>query len=136
MTLTAKGIDTILHEICQYKDKDDEKNAFLADLTDMFKDSLLSLSEVQTYHEAIVVNRHDDDGSSGGENDAACTHVHIPRPIRWILYTNEDWKSFKFNKRGALVRHLMTEVPVEEIIAIHKYVSNDNTKMNVKNVSI
>ena len=136
MTLTAKGIDTILQEICQYEDKAEERTLFLSELTDVFKDELLTLSEVETYHKAILINRKMTDNGSGGENDAACTYAHIPRAIRWILYTNQDWRGFNFNRRRALIRHLMTEYPVEELIAIHNYAKNKKTRMTVKNVSI
>ena len=133
LSLMSRSFDLILVKICGPDSIQGE--SFIYSLTEFFSDRLLTVSEVQTYHAAITEHREARDFCSGGESDPLCSYIHIPRSLRWLMYTNDDWKAFNFNKEKALVRHLLTEYPVADVIEIYELAKNAKTTISVKKVS-
>ena len=126
-----------------YKDEADESGV-MKKLLETYPSKLCDIDDVQVFFEDLVklkptssqgVKKGETGAASGALNDVLVMHQHVSRPIRFIAYNNIHLRYFNFNKRKGLVKHLMTELPAEEVMKVFEFCRTPKTKLSPKMAS-
>ena len=125
-TISTYGrvIDRIMTEIIKRKfdPNDEEQDAVLANLLKTFPTELCTKLNIKNFFDELIEEIECDDNKfSGVNNHPICINQHVPRPIRILLLTSANWKKLNFNRRKATIRHLLSELPHEDIIGLYKF---------------
>ena len=142
LCLHGRAWDLVLEKVFDADGK--QKDEIIEKLVATYQSKLCDVEDVKRYYKELKEKRPTkSQGGKKGEaaniggalNDVVVMYQNVPKAIRFILYNNKPIKFFTFNKRKAIIKHLLTELPVDEVQDLWNFVRPSRTKMTVREVS-